>query len=89
MALLEATLGPESPAWFEVIAAGDMVSAKKPAPDIYQLVLDKLALPPPACLAIEDSQQGLMAATAAGLTTLVTPSTTTPATSPCRRLGWW
>jgi len=72
MALLETTLGPESPGWFEVIAAGDMVAAKKPAPDIYQLVLAKLALPPGRCLAIEDSQQGLTAATAAGLTTLVT-----------------
>ena len=70
-ALLENTLG-HSPDWFEVIAAGDVVAAKKPAPDIYKLVLQQLKLPPQECLAIEDSQQGLRAATQAGLTTLVT-----------------
>ncbi|NCJ08586.1 HAD-IA family hydrolase [Synechococcales cyanobacterium C] len=69
MALLEQTLNP---GWFEVIAAGDIVSAKKPAPDIYTYVLDQLQLPPQDCLVVEDSAQGLKAALAAGLTTLVT-----------------
>jgi beta-phosphoglucomutase-like phosphatase (HAD superfamily) len=32
-------LTPEAPEWFEIIAAGDVVPAKKPAPDIYQYVL--------------------------------------------------
>jgi HAD superfamily hydrolase (TIGR01509 family) len=70
--LLEHLLGPESPAWFELIAAGDMVPAKKPAPDIYNMVVETMDLSPATCLAIEDSQQGLEAATAAGLTTVVT-----------------
>jgi HAD superfamily hydrolase (TIGR01509 family) len=70
--LLERLLGPESPTWFEVIAAGDMVAAKKPAPDIYELVISAMDLTPATCLVIEDSQQGLEAATAAGLTTVVT-----------------
>jgi beta-phosphoglucomutase-like phosphatase (HAD superfamily) len=65
-------LGPESPTWFEVIAAGDMVPAKKPAPDIYQLVIAAMDLPPATCLVIEDSPQGLEAAIAAGLSTVVT-----------------
>lgn len=72
LALLQTALAPDSPEWFEVIAAGDVVPAKKPAPDIYQYTLDKLALPPEACLVIEDSQQGLVAATRAGLKTVVT-----------------
>ena len=59
---------------FDFIAAGDIVSAKKPAPDIYLYALEKLGLPASAALAIEDSAIGLHAATAAGLATLVTPS---------------
>ncbi len=70
--LLEHLLGPASPTWFEVIAAGDMVPAKKPAPDIYELAVGAMGLCPANCVAIEDSQQGLEAATAAGLTTVVT-----------------
>jgi beta-phosphoglucomutase-like phosphatase (HAD superfamily) len=57
---------------FEVIGAGDVVANKKPAPDIYQWVLRQMNLPPEACLAIEDSHAGLLAARAAGLPTLVT-----------------
>lgn len=71
-ALLRASLAPESPGWFDVIGAGDVVSAKKPAPDIYLWVLEKLALPASACLAIEDSANGLRSALAAGIPTVVT-----------------
>lgn len=60
------------PAWFEVIAAGDIVRRKKPAPDIYRYVLQALDLPPTACLVLEDSAPGLAAATAAGLRTIIT-----------------
>src|SRR5574343_190009 len=72
-ALLDASLAPGSSEWFEVIGAGDIVAAKKPAPDIYHWVLDRLALPASACLAIEDSENGLRAALGAGLNGLVTP----------------
>ncbi|MDG2990023.1 HAD family hydrolase [Candidatus Synechococcus calcipolaris G9] len=71
-ALLEHTLGDDSLSWFEVIAAGDMVPAKKPAPDIYRYTLEKMALPPQACLAFEDSRNGLVSAQASGLATIVT-----------------
>ncbi|MGB0085833.1 MAG: HAD-IA family hydrolase [Rhodomicrobiaceae bacterium] len=73
-ALLIAILDAGSPSAFEVIAAGDSVAAKKPAPDIFIAALGELGLHPRDCLAIEDSQNGLRAATAAGLATLVTPS---------------
>jgi HAD superfamily hydrolase (TIGR01509 family) len=70
-ALLEANL-PGSTSWFEVIGAGDIVPAKKPAPDIYRYVLRELALGADRCLAIEDSAHGLHSALGAGVATLVT-----------------
>lgn len=57
--------------WFEVIAAGDVVPRKKPAPDIFLLALERLALGPEACVALEDSDNGAQSALAAGLKALV------------------
>jgi HAD superfamily hydrolase (TIGR01509 family) len=74
LALLETSLGKDSPDWFEVIAAGDIVPAKKPAPDIYQYVLQAMDLPADRCLVLEDSRQGLLASTTAGLKTVITCS---------------
>ncbi|MCR6494403.1 HAD family hydrolase [Cellulomonas sp. P24] len=73
-ALLEVGLGPDGPGWFEVIGAGDVVPRKKPAPDIYLWVVERLRLRPDECLAIEDSSVGLHAAVTAGLPTVVTRS---------------
>ncbi len=78
-ALLLATLGAGSPAWFACIGAGDVVPAKKPAPDIYHWVLQRLALTAADCLALEDSAPGSAAAVAAGLPTVVTRSRYTQA----------
>jgi len=72
-ALLVPALGPDAMAWFEVIGAGDVVPAKKPAPDIYLWVLERLGLPASACLVFEDSENGLKASLGAGLATVVTP----------------
>lgn len=71
-ALLDYSLAPGSEAWFEVIAAGDIVPAKKPAPDIYLWALQKLGLPPEACLAFEDSGNGIRSSLGAGIQTVVT-----------------
>ena len=60
-------------AWFEIIGAGDVVPSKKPAPDIYLWVLERLGLPASACLAFEDSENGLKSSLGAGLATVVTP----------------
>jgi HAD superfamily hydrolase (TIGR01509 family) len=73
-ALLRTTLGDDALARFAVIGAGDQVVHKKPAPDIYELVLQKLELAADDCVAIEDSANGLTAAKAAGIFTIVTPS---------------
>lgn len=59
---------------FDVIAAGDEVASKKPAPDVFLLALDRLQLGPEHCIAFEDSRNGLLSAKAAGLTVIVTPS---------------
>lgn len=70
--LLRTTLGEQAIDWFDVMAAGDVVPAKKPAPDIFSHALDAMQLAPEACLAFEDSQHGLAAARGAGCRTLVT-----------------
>lgn len=73
-ALMQANLGTASGISFDVIACGDQVAQKKPAPDIYRLALSSLRLASEACIAFEDSANGLRAAKAAGLVTVVTPS---------------
>jgi HAD superfamily hydrolase (TIGR01509 family) len=70
--LLRASLAHDAAKWFDVIGAGDIVPAKKPAPDIYLWVLERLGLPAADCLAVEDSAHGLKAATAAGIPTVIT-----------------
>jgi HAD superfamily hydrolase (TIGR01509 family) len=73
-ALISAGLGEDGYHWFNVIACGDQVPAKKPAPDIYRLALSTLDLPASSCVAFEDSGNGVRAAKAAGLFTVVTPT---------------
>jgi HAD superfamily hydrolase (TIGR01509 family) len=70
--LLRHSLAADGPEWFAVIAAGDIVPAKKPAPDIYVWALEQLKLSAAECLAFEDSRNGLCASLGAGLKTVVT-----------------
>ena len=72
-ALLQAAYKGAGDGLFEVICAGDSVPTKKPAPDIYLDALRRLELPGGACLAIEDSRNGLLSAHQAGIPTVVTP----------------
>ena len=71
-ALLKYCLAEDAESWFEVIAAGDIVPAKKPAPDIYFWALEKMNLSPAECFAFEDSENGLKSSLAAGIQTLIT-----------------
>ena len=57
---------------FDLVIAGDMVSKKKPDPEIYNMALSKLGLNPDEVFVVEDSKNGLAAAKAAGLKTIVT-----------------
>lgn len=70
--LLEATLGKEAIGWFDCIAAGDIVPKKKPSPDIYHYAMQQMGVQPQECLAFEDSDNGIRAAVAAQLKTIVT-----------------
>ena len=60
---------------FDIIVAGDEVPRKKPAPDVYLKALKDLALPAAACVALEDTEQGLASAHAADLRCVITKST--------------
>lgn len=71
-ALLTHTLGEDSIGWFEVIAAGDIVPAKKPAPDIYDYALSEMKLSASECIAFEDSENGIKSSTGANLATIIT-----------------
>jgi len=71
-ALLTHTLGADSIDWFDVIAAGDIVPAKKPAPDIYDYALKEMNLSADECIAFEDSINGIKSTLGANLTTIIT-----------------
>ena len=68
----ERMLGPERKSRFAAILAGDVVSRKKPDPEIYNLALDRLNLQPYECVVIEDSRNGLLAAKNAAMTCVIT-----------------
>lgn len=70
-AVLEHVAGASLAAGFAVFA-GDAVPAKKPAPDIYLLAVRELAADPRRTVVVEDSRNGFLAATGAGLPALIT-----------------
>jgi HAD superfamily hydrolase (TIGR01509 family) len=72
--LLQHSLAPDAVSWFRVIAAGDVVPAKKPAPDIYNYALQQLDLPPENCIAFEDTANGLKSALGAKIHPVITIS---------------
>tara|TARA_R110000782_G_scaffold230989_3_gene317266 strand:- start:94 stop:903 length:810 start_codon:yes stop_codon:yes gene_type:complete len=57
---------------FNTIVSSDTVSDKKPSPVVYQCALAGLGLMPETCVAIEDTQNGNMAALSTGLHTIIT-----------------
>jgi HAD superfamily hydrolase (TIGR01509 family) len=73
-ALLSQALGTNWAAEFDAIVAGDDVGHKKPAPDVYLETLARLKLGAADCVAIEDSANGLIAASRAGIPVLITRS---------------
>ena len=73
-ALLRVSIGPDWAHYFTVIEDASTAPRKKPHPQVYEQTLRRLQLPAQDCLALEDSANGLQAARAAGLATLVTPN---------------
>ena len=57
---------------FDVVLAGDVVSRKKPDPEIYNLALNLTGLKPEEAIVIEDSRNGVLAAKSAGIHVVVT-----------------
>lgn len=58
--------------WFEAIVTCDEVAEKKPSDAAYREALRLMGLPARHCVAVEDTVNGLRAALAAGLRTIVT-----------------
>ena len=76
-AVLEHVVGADRAARFALVLAGDVVPQKKPAPDIYELAVERLGVDRAEALVIEDSRNGLLASAGAGLTCVVTASSYT------------
>ena len=73
-AVLRHAMGEATAKRFSLVLAGDCVKAKKPAPDIYLLAADRLGADPKQCVVVEDSNNGLESAVAAGMKCVVTVS---------------
>jgi HAD superfamily hydrolase (TIGR01509 family) len=71
-ALFAASFPEEMLSWFEIIATDESVGDKKPAPDIYFYVLEKMGVSAQECLVFEDSENGLRSALSAGIPTVIT-----------------
>ena len=63
---------------FRAIVSSDEVPHGKPAPDVYLEAARRLGADPAATLAVEDSYNGLRAARAAGMTTVLVPNASVP-----------
>lgn len=72
--IVEKLLGRERKEKFDAILAGDIVSKKKPDPEVYTLAKERLNLPREECMVVEDSRNGLLAAKAAGMHCIITIS---------------
>jgi HAD superfamily hydrolase (TIGR01509 family) len=72
-ALLDRHFGAGSLAFYAMVT-GEDVARKKPDPEVYLLALSALNVAPNDCIAIEDSRNGVLAAVAAGIPVLATPS---------------
>jgi HAD superfamily hydrolase (TIGR01509 family) len=72
--VLRHVMGDATADRFSLVLAGDVVKAKKPAPDIYLMAAGELGVPPEACVVIEDSNNGVESAYRAGMRCVVTVS---------------
>lgn len=70
--IAEKLLGPRRKAKFSAILAGDVVSKKKPDPEIYNLAVERLAVKPDECVVIEDTRNGMLSAKTAGMHCVIT-----------------
>lgn len=71
--IVQVLMGDERRSKFEIFA-GDMVKAKKPAPDVYLMAVEEMGLDKNRCIVVEDTHIGKEAALAAGIKCIVTKS---------------
>jgi beta-phosphoglucomutase-like phosphatase (HAD superfamily) len=76
-ALFRMAIGADWRTYFCAIGDASTAAIKKPHPQVYLQVLEVLQMPADACIAFEDSSNGLRASTAAALATVVTPTSYT------------
>jgi HAD superfamily hydrolase (TIGR01509 family) len=76
-ALLRSAIGPDWRSHFLAIGDASNAPIKKPHPQVYLKVLADMGLQASQCVAFEDSANGLRAALAAGLDTVITPNSYT------------
>jgi HAD superfamily hydrolase (TIGR01509 family) len=69
---------------FDAVVTGDQIERGKPAPDIYLEAAARLGLEPPECVALEDSDAGVLAASAAGMVTVCIPDLKPPSEAAAR-----
>ncbi|HYH19994.1 MAG TPA: HAD-IA family hydrolase [Azospirillum sp.] len=74
LALMDGATGGAGHGWFATLACAEDAPRKKPDPQVYRVTLDRLGLPATACLALEDSTNGVRAARAAGIPVVVSES---------------
>lgn len=73
-ALLRKAIGPHWRALFGVVEDASTAPIKKPHPQVYLQTLQRMGMAAARCIALEDSGNGLKAALAAGLPTVITPN---------------
>ena len=73
-ALLAAQIGADWESRFAAVVCAEDAPVKKPDPQAYRLVLERLQLRSEQTVAIEDSAMGLAATTAAGIPVVITRS---------------
>lgn len=64
--------------YFDILVCGDMLTASKPAPDIYLRACAELGVEPALSYAVEDSRNGILSASAAGMKALLVPDMVPP-----------
>jgi HAD superfamily hydrolase (TIGR01509 family) len=59
---------------FQTIVGSEDYTNSKPAPDAFLIAAERLGVAPKDCLAFEDTEMGIQAATAAGMASVKVPS---------------
>lgn len=70
--------------YFSVIIGGEMVMRSKPEPDIFLLACEKCGLKPEQAVVLEDSENGVRAAAAAGIPVICVPDLKQPSPEVCQ-----